>query len=198
MRALQVPIMLAAVLAIVGVAAAQNNPCPECDPDGDGVYDNPYHSVDVGVIDEDGITESGLDEVLADTDVAYANEGDDKGFWLWLAICLSAFLSSVEDTLGIHTDIDANVEVYLESDGVDIDASVVGTQPICDAVGVEEDCEFNFDESDLGDLDGTTWELIADVEATLGSDVEIPAVVPHTETIDVDLCLEVDIALCEG
>lgn len=196
MRAFQVLIGIAALLALVGVAAAQNGPCPECDPDGDGVYDNPYHSIDVGAIVENETQVT--DEVLADTDVAYANEGDDKGFWLWLALCLSAFSQHVEDLLGIHTDVDANVEVYAESNGVDIDASTSGVQSLCESLEVGTDCpeDVNFDRSELGDLDGATWETIATVEATLGEDIEVPAVVPDTGSSDTDVCVHVDLVVC--
>lgn len=196
MRALQVLIMIAAALAVTGVAAAQNNPCPECDPDGEPV-ENSYHSVDVGAIVEN---ETGVvtDEILADTDVAHSHGDDEKGFWLWFALCLSAFLQHVEDALGIHTDVDANVEVYAESNGVDVDANVAGLQSICDELKVDTSCDVNFDQSRLGDADGMTWEAVANVEAATGTDVFAPSVLPDTGDSDTDLCVTAEPTLCDG
>lgn len=189
MRALRSLIVLAGLLAIAGMATAQNAPCPECDPDGEPA-ENSYHSIDVGVI-EDNST-----EVLGDTDVAHSHDGDEKGFWLWLALCLSAFVQHVEDALGVHTDLDANVEVYADSEGVDLDASVYGLQHACAALGVNETCDWSFDGSELGDADGMTYEAVATVEATTGVDVYVPAVLPDTGDSDLDVCAKVDLALC--
>lgn len=189
MRAYHPLIALAALLAIAGVAAAQNAPCPECDPDGDPV-DAPYHSVDVGVIEENST------EVLADSDASHSSEGDEKGFWLWLSLCLGAFVQHVGDALGIHTDVDANVEVYADSDGVDVDVSTHGVQRVCDAVGVTQDCEYDLDRSALGDADGLTYEAIAGVESATGVDVFVPAIVPDTGESDVDACLRADLLAC--
>ena len=195
MRALQVLIVIAAALAFTGVAAAQNNPCPECDPDGDGTADNSYHSVDVGAIveNETGVT---TDEVLADTDVAHSHDGDEKGFWLWFALCISAFLQHVEDAVGVHTDVDANAEVYADSNGADLDASVHGLQSVCAELEVNTSCELDFDESEVGDLDGATWETMATVEATTGTDVFVPAVLPDTGDSDTDVCVTAQLTLC--
>ena len=189
MRAYHTLIVLAAFLAIAGVAAAQDTPCPECDEDGASNADNSYHSIDVGVIEENST------EVLGDTDTAYGHDGDEKGFWAWLEICLSAFVQQIEDAIGIRTDADANVEVYADSEGVDVDASVKGVQYVCDAVGVTTDCDQDFDQSELGDLDGMTYEAIAEVEATTGQDVFVPAVLPDTGDSDTDVCVTCDVDL---
>ncbi|HET6404350.1 MAG TPA: hypothetical protein VFH78_06860 [Candidatus Thermoplasmatota archaeon] len=194
MRALQTLIVLAALVAISGVAAAQNNPCPECDPDGEPA-DNSYHSVDIGAIVKNE-TGAVTDEVLADTDVAYSHDNHPKGFWLWFALCLSAFFQHIEDILGIHTDVDANVEVYAESNGVDIDASVYGVQAICAELEVDTKCDFNFDRSAVGDLDGKTWEAVATVEKKTGVDVFVPAVLPDTGDSDTNVCVTAQLTLC--
>lgn len=189
MRAIRTLIVLAGLLAIAGVAAAQNAPCPECDADGGSDPLNSYHSVDVGVIEDDST------EVLGDTDAAYSHDGDERGFWAWLSVCLSVFVQHVEDALGVQTDADANVEVYADSEGVDVDAAVYGTQAYCDMIGVQEDCEPTFDESELGDADGMTYQAIADVEATTGQDVFVPAFLPDTGDSDTDACLYADLEL---
>lgn len=182
-------IVLAALLAFAGAASAQNAPCPECDPDGEPV-ENSYHSVDVGVVDEEET------EVLADTDASHADDGDEKGFWLWFSLCLNAFVQKVEDALGVHTDVDANAQVYADSQGMDVDATLHGAQYVCDAVGVATQCDQDFDASELGDLDGATYDAVADVEAATGEDVFVPAVVPGTGDSDTDVCVHADLVLC--
>lgn len=180
---------LAALLAIAGVASAQNTPCPECDPDGEPV-ENSYHSVDLGVVDEEET------EVLADTDASHSHDGDEKGFWLWFSLCLNAFVQHVEDALGIHTDVDANAQVYADSEGADVDATLHVSQHVCDAVGVSTACDQDFDESELGDLDGMTYEAIAEVEATTGQDAFVPAVLPDTGDSDTDVCVHAELVVC--
>lgn len=189
MRAFRTLIVLAGLLAIAGVAAAQNAPCPECDPDGEPV-DNSYHSIDVGLIEENST------ELLADTDASHSHSGDEKGFWLWFALCLSAFVQHIEDTLGIHTDVDANAEVYADSEGVDLDASVHGVQHVCAELGVNATCDWSFDQSELGDADGMTYEAIAGVEAATGADVFVPSVLPDTGDDDTNVCVTVDLMVC--
>lgn len=194
MRAHYVLIMIAAVLAISGVAAAQNNPCPECDPDGEAV-NNSYHSVDAGLIDANATHENA--EVLADSDVAYNHDAEsEKGFWLWFALCLSAFADYVEDAIGVHTDLDANAEIYSDSEGTDVDASVSGVQHICAAAHVNMTCDYDFDESQLGDADGKTYTTISQVETTTGVDVWVPAVLPDTDDTDTDACVRADLTVC--
>lgn len=187
-------ISLVGLLAIAGMASAQNNPCPECDPDGEPA-DNSYHSVDAGLIDGNATTENA--EALVDTDVAYNHDPEDeKGFYTWISICLSAFVDYVEDIVGIHTDVDAHVEVYSDSEGTDVDASVTGLQYVCGAANVNMTCDYDFDDSELGDADGMTYEAIAAAEATTGVDVWVPAVLPDTDDTDTDLCVHVDLQLC--
>lgn len=194
MRAYHVIIAIVGLVAITGVATAQNAPCPDCDPDGEGV-DNSYHSVDAGFVDANTTHESA--ELLADTDVAYDHDPEsDKGFWLWFALCLSAFVDAVEDAVGLHTDVDANVETYADSEGVDVDASVSGLRHVCGFAQVNMTCDQDFDESELGGVDGMTYEAIAAVEATTGEDVWIPSVVPETEDSDTDVCVHADLSLC--
>lgn len=194
MRALQVLIVLAGLLAIAGVASGQNNPCPECDPDGEPA-DNSYRSVDAGLVDGNGTSENA--SILVDTDVAYNDDPEsEKGFWTWLSICLSAFADYVEDVVGVHTDVDANVQVYSDSEGTDVDASVTGLQRVCGEVGANVTCDYDFDESELGDLDGMTYQAIATVEAKTGADVWVPAVGPDTEDSDTDACVRADLTLC--
>jgi len=194
MRALQVLIGIAALLAITGVAAAQNNPCPECDPDGEPAQ-NSYRSVNVGAIvkNETGHVK---DEVLVDTDMAHSHDNHPKGFWLWFALCISAFLEHVQDVLGLHTDVDANAEVYAESNGVDIDASVHGLQPVCDAAKLDAACDVNFDKSAVGKADDMTWQTIATVEKRTGRDVFVPAVLPDTGDGRVDVCVTAQLTVC--
>lgn len=194
MRATFVLIVIAAMLALVGVAAAQNNPCPECDPDGES-YDNSYHSVDAGLIDGNATAEHA--EALVDTDVSYNHDAEsEKGFWTWFSICLSAFADYVEDIVGVHTDVDANAQVYSDSQGTDVDASVTGLQYICGAANVNMTCDYNFDDSEVGDADGMTYEAVSTVEATTGEDVWVPSVLPDTEDSDTDVCVHVDLSLC--
>lgn len=193
MHAARIMIGLAALLALAGVAAAQNAPCPECDPDGQANPDNSYHSVDAGLAN---VTGDGS-EVLADTDVAYGHTGDEKGFWTWIQLCLSVFLDKIEDAVGIHTDLDANAEVYASEEGVDLDASARGLQDVCTAIGVQKDCDYNFDESELGELDGKTWETMSTIEAATGMDVSVPSELlpPDTGSSDTDVCIQADIEL---
>lgn len=194
MRTALILVSLAALLAIVGVAAAQNNPCPECDPDGEPV-NNSYHSVDAGLIDANATQQNA--EALVDTDVAYNHDPEsEKGFWLWFALCLSAFVDYVEEAVGVHTDVDANVEIYSDSQGTDVDASVSGVQHVCAAANVNMTCDYNFDRSELGDADGMTYEAIATVEATTGADVWVPSVLPETEDSRTELCLHVELVVC--
>lgn len=170
---------LLALVAVAGVAAAQSG-CPECDEDGDGNPDNMYWSVDGGALGDGG-------HVLADTDVATSHSDDEKGFWSWISICLSAFVEGVENVLGLDTGIDedAHVEAYVSEDGVDLDASALG--------------EVDFDESELGDLDGMTWEVMQDVNAqreAAGIPRYTPLGVPEdVEGGEVDACVRADLAL---
>lgn len=191
MRALTTLIPVVALLAIAGYAVGQNNPCPECDPDGDPNMENAYHSVDAGVVD------GNTTEVLADTDAAHSHDGDEKGLWAWFSLCLSAFAQHVEDLLGVETDADANVAVYADSEGVDLDASVTGLAGVCEAADLTaEDCVVDFDKSELGDVDGMTYEVVAGVEAATGEDVFAPALVPDTGDSDTDACVESDLTVC--
>lgn len=195
MRALHVLIPIAALIALAGIAAAQNNPCPDCHPDKEGNWTNPFHEVDVGYVEtnESGSTTK---EVLADTDVAHASPGEEKGFWAYLSICLSAFVDDVEQMLGIHTDIDAHADVYAESNGVDVDAGLTGTQVICDELEVDTSCDWDFDQSQLGDLDGKTWQTVSKVETVTGEDVFVPAVVPDTGYTSTVVCLNGELTIC--
>lgn len=188
MRALRSLIVLVGLLALAGVAAAQNAPCPECDPDGEPV-NNSYHSIDAGLVEENST-------VLADTDSAHSHDDDEKGFWLWFSLCLSAFLAHVEDALGVHTDVDANAQVYADSEGVDIDASVHGVDAVCAKIDPDMACDWTFDGSEAGDLDGMTYEAIAEVESTTGVDVFVPAVLPDTGDSDHDVCVENTLVAC--
>ena len=189
MRAYHPLIVLAALLATAGVAAAQNAPCPECDPDGEPV-ENSYYSVDIGVIEENST------EILADSDASHSHDDHEKGFWLWLSLCFGAFVQHVEDILGIHTDVDANVQVYADSEGVDVDATTHGLQHVCGAAGITDECDYDFDKSELGDADGLTYEAIAEVERVTGVDVFVPAFLPDTGDGDVDVCVRTDLTVC--
>lgn len=165
---------LIALLAFAGVAAAQNVPCPECDADGDAVDSN-YYSVDAGLVGDDA-------EALVDTDAATSHANTGGGFFAWLSVCLSAFLQKVGDAVGV--DLDANAEAYVDSDGVDLDATVRAGDHVVD-----------LDDSPVGDVDGMTYEAIAQIEGATGADVEIPNALPETEDLDLDLCLSAEIAL---
>lgn len=195
MRAYRMLIVAAGLLAIAGVASAQNDPCPECDPDGEP-GENSYHSVDAGLIGANA-TGTHVTEVLADTDVAYNHDAEsEKGFWTWVSICFSAFLQKVEEMVGVETDVDANVEVYSDSEGTDIDASVTGVQDACTALEVDTECDWSFDQSELGDADGMTYQAIAAAEATTGADVFVPSFLPDTEDTDTDVCVTVELVVC--
>lgn len=183
---------LAVLLAFSGAAAAQNAPCPECDEDDGGSHNNSYSSIDLGVVDDEA-------ELLADTDVANGHGNEESGFWAWLSICLSAWLQAIGDAVGLQTDADASVEVFVSEDGVDLDMDVRGAQHACAAVDPALECDFDFDESDLGDLDGMTWEAMADVNAErealgLGTPT-LPGDGLDTPSADLDACLHADLAL---
>ena len=194
---------LTALLAVSGVAAAQNDPCPECDPDGADNPDNTYSSVDLGYVTNDT-------EVLGDSDWAVSHSDDEKGFWAWLSLCLSAWLAHVEGVLGVDADVDGNVELYLSEDGVDLDATVQMDERVCETVGENETlaslgddggCVFGFDRSDLGDADGQTWVLLGDANGQLrdaGVEPHVPFPGEHVPAVDEDLCLtaELELGLC--
>lgn len=194
MRALRVLIPIAALIALAGVAAAQA-PCPSCDPPENGTWTNPFHGVDVGVIDrnETGETQT---EVLEETDVAHASPDDEKGFWAWISICCSAFFQSIENMLGIQTDVDAHVSVYAESDGFDADANVTGLQPVCDELEVETSCAVDVEDTQLSEIDDMSWQTIARAESATEQDVFVPAVVPDTGWTETAVCIDVDHVLC--
>ena len=169
---------LAALLAFAGAASAQ---CPECDADGDGNADNTYHSIDLGLV------ENGT-ETLVDGDAAHGHLSDGEGFWGWLSLCLHAFLGPIEEALGIDLGLDANSEAYVSEEGVDLDATVY----------LGED-RWSFDESEIGDLDGMTWEVMSDVNAVRGEagagPGDYPAEIPDYEGADVDLCVAGDLTV---
>jgi hypothetical protein len=172
--------MLLALVALAGIASAQNAPCPECDEDGASNPENQYSSIDIGLIHEDDA------EGLVDTDLATSHMGDEKGLWTWLSICLSVFVEKIENALGLDTgvDVDAHVEVYASEDGVDLDASIPGV--------------WDFDESEIGHLDGETWEAMQDVNALRGDARTGLGVPDGFEGIDVDACVyaELEIGTC--
>ena len=190
---------LLALLALTGVASAQNDPCPECDPDGGENPDNTYSSIDLGLVGNDT-------EVLGDTDWAVSHSDDEKGFWAWLSLCLGVFLAHVEEILGVEVDADASVEAYLSEDGIDLDATVQMEDEVCQnvdgnvtaALGDNGECVFGFDRSELGDLDGQTWEVMGDANAQLreaGVDVHVPFPGEHAPSIDEDVCVEAELEL---
>ena len=191
---------LMAMITIAGVASAQNDPCPECDDDGPNNPDNTYSSVDLGVIGNDT-------EALGDTDWAVSHTDDEKGFWAWLSICLSVFVQHVETLLGMEVDTDANVNAYLSEDGIDLDATVKMEDEVCSgldgnvtsALGDNGTCTFSFDRSDLGDLDGQTWEAMGEVNAQLeanGVELHVPFPGETVPSVDEDVCLHVELELC--
>lgn len=164
-----------ALLAFAGVASAQ---CPECDEDGESNPDNTYHSVDLGALENQ--TQS---EALADSDFSHGHQAPGNGFWAWLSLCLHAFVGAIEEALGVDTGIDGNVEAYVDENGADLDATLyVGDERI------------DFDDSAIGDVDGMTWEVMAEVNAArAGTETpELPAI-PEYDGIDVDLCLYADL-----
>lgn len=186
---------LLALVTISGVAAAQNAPCPECDDDGPDNLENSYSSVDLGYVGNGS-------EALADTDLATSHLNDDKGFWAWLGICLSAWLEKVGHAIGVQTDVDASAEVYASEDGVDLDANVHGVQRVCAVADETLSCDLDFDRSDVGDLDGMTWEVMQDVNAqrdALGLQTPVlPGEGLDAPSADLDLCLhaELEVVAC--
>lgn len=158
-------IALVGLLALAGMAAAQDadTSCPECDEDGTP-DDSSYSSVDYGVIDGD-------QHALVDTDASYG-EKEDGTFFTWMQLCWSIFLEDVEDLLGVDVvDVDGFLEVYEGEDGTDVDGGVwVGGEQVAD-----------FDDSPLGDLDGILSEFF--VEAPIED-------VPETDGIDEDACVD--------
>lgn len=175
-------LLLAALLALAGSAGATPS-CPECDEDGAPNADNDYHSVDAG-----GVTNEG--GALADGDAAYHME--KSGFFAWLSLCLSAWLDRVEETLGLDSGLDGNAEVYASESGVDVDATV----------RLDGEVLADFDQSELGSLDGTTWEVVGEADAQLdaaGAPArEYPEQPAEVETLDVDACVtgELTVAAC--
>lgn len=165
---------LVGLLAFSGVAAAQNSSCPECDEDGASNPTNSYHSVDLGVVNDSY-------EALGDTDVAFDEETADRGFFGWISICLSAFLEKVGGIVGL--DADANAEVYVEEDGVDVDATArLDGKKLVD-----------FDESPVGHLDGKTWAHMKAVGNATRS-VDRPDL-PHVQDTDLDVCVHAEVRL---
>ncbi|HVM46067.1 MAG TPA: hypothetical protein VM582_09050 [Candidatus Thermoplasmatota archaeon] len=165
---------LVALLALAGVAAAANAPCPECDRDGEAVDSN-YWSVDAGAVTKDA-------EALADLDAATSHENSEGGFFAWLSICLSAVLEKIGDVVGL--DLDANAQAYADSDGADLDATLrVGDRVV------------DLDDTPAGKADDATWETLAKARGASGQDPRVPNVIPETEDADVDLCTNGELAL---
>lgn len=190
---------LMAMIALSGVAAAQNAPCPECDTDGPGNDQSTYSSVDLGVVTNDA-------EALADTDWAVPHSDEGKGFWAWLSLCFGAFLGHVGDVFGVDADVDGNVDLYAGQDGVDLDATLQMDEAVCGqldgnvtaAAGDDGDCVFGYDRSALGDTDGQTWETMGDVHAQLDDagvehDLSLPG--ESVPSVDEDLCLDAEMNL---
>lgn len=164
---------LAALVAVSGLAAAE--PCPECDEDGEPA-DNTYHSIDLGVVHDNATA-------LADTDLALSHQNDEKGFWGWISICLTAFVDKVGEMLGVEADVNGHADVYASEEGVDVDASL-------------EDVDF--DESALGDLDGMTFEAMGEVNdrrAQMGLGGHLPLGAPEMDDTDTDVCVHADLGI---
>lgn len=176
---------LAALLAVSGVAAAQ---CPECDPDGaPGTDDGSYSSVDVGAV--------------GDTDLSVADEGSSS-FWAWFSVCLTVLIDGIEHLLGVDTGVQASADGYASEDGLDLDAAVdLGTacgtagagDAVGDATGSPVDCAFDFDQSELGGLDGETWEAMSDLHAAGAPYVGMPVSNDAADGLDADSCVVVDV-----
>ena len=163
---------LAALLVVAGAASAQ---CPECDEDGDGNADNTYHNVNLGLVENETGT-------LVDTDAAHGHLSGGQGFWGWLSLCLSVLLAPIEEALGVDLGVDANAEAYVSEEGADLDATLY--------LGGDR---WSFDESEIGDLDGQTWEVMAEAnaarnEAGVGPS-SYPAEIPDYEGVNVDVCV---------
>lgn len=197
--------LLLTLVAFSATAVAQGQTCPECDEDGEPV-ENTYYSVDLGVITNET-------EVLGDTDVALSHSDDEKGFWAWFSLCLSAFVDGIEDLIGVSVDADANVEAYLSEDGVDLDATVYVPGEACAALPAEAAdaraalgdngaCAFGYDRGALGELDGETWPAMEQANAvreqtgTTGLYEQVGVGGEDLpEDRDVDLCLYADLSL---
>ena len=190
---------LLAMLALTGIASAQNAPCPECDADGDANPENTYSSIDLGLVGNDT-------EVLGDTDWAVSHSDDEKGFWAWLSLCVGVFLQHVEETLGVKADADANVEAYVSQDGVDLDATVYAPGEACAAVpaeaaealvalGDDGSCSFGFDRGAAGDADGQTWVMVGEADAQLGGIPTAPFPGEHVPALDQDVCVDAELVL---
>lgn len=170
---------IAALLALAGTALAQD--CPECDedPDDGGAVDNSYHSANVGVIEEQ-------DRLLVDTDASHGHLREEKGFWSWLSLCFESFFGSIEEVLGVSLGTNANAELYASEDGVDLDATLYLAGE-----------RWDFDESEIGDLDGQTWEL-SKLTKPVRDEVDYPTHIPDYEGAIVDVCVygEVHVGTC--
>lgn len=121
---------LLALVALAGLAAAQElAPCPECDEDGEA-DESWYNSVDTGIITGEG-------GVIEDTDVSTGE--NQHGEFTWFQYCLRFF-----DALG--NSITIMFESFISEDGADLDAKI-------DVNGEEIDLEDTL----IGDLDDATW-----------------------------------------
>lgn len=133
--------LLAALLALSGVASAQVAECPECDEDVPANDDCRYSSVDTGYVGEN-LTQ------LVDTDLCVANADDERGFWAVFSLCLTTILNGLNEAVGIF----ANVNIFTSEHGVDVDATV--STPLGDV---------DLEDTPAGDLDDATWQHLGEL-----------------------------------
>lgn len=146
------------LLAVAGTAAAQTAhgdwraEADDALAGGEyGVYgEDRYADLDAGAMTEDAAA-------VVDTDASYStvDEANEGSVWTWFEIRFSAVVDAVRDLVGLDVPhaVDANAEVYASDDGVDLDANLD---------------DWDFDGSEIGDVDGLTWKAVAEAKATVG------------------------------
>jgi hypothetical protein len=98
----------------------------------------------------------------ADASHSSVDDAKDGTVWGWFSLRLSAVIAKITDLVTVDTPelpdtpvdlpdlgaLDAGVDVYASSEGVDLDADAMG---------------HTFDDSPAGELDGKTWEAMGQV-----------------------------------
>lgn len=180
--------LLALALLVAGSAAAQTSGMTDVDADGlaaggeYGAYDD-YYDADLAAATDDAA--GALDADASRSGVDDAKAGD---FWSWLALSFSAMIGNLAAALGADAPevaTDADAEVFVSDDGVDLDATVTGVPcppatpdaPVAlpDTPDVPVDAPsipcgtVDYDASEAGGADGKTWETMSTLRSKLPS-----------------------------